>query len=118
MEYSNYFKINRMKDKRININGTSLEFTCENNQFKTDINKGNKHRENHNYLGSVTKEPLYADDENSIWLEHAVNVNNPEDTCYWFMWYNYEGFPTIPLSAVMSIDEIRTVLANVKEIKF
>lgn len=106
-----------MKDNRIIQNGTSLDFTCENRRFKTDVQRGFAHYPGNNYLGSVTDTPLYDDGGFSLWLEYVVNVNDPNDKCLWFMWYQ-DGWPTIPMSAVIDESNIVGVIQNIAAIKF
>lgn len=67
--------------------------------------------------GSVTALPLFDDGEDSLWLEHVVNVNDPNDICFWFMWYN-DGNPSIPMSGVINSEDIVKVISNNRQITF
>lgn len=97
-----------MKDHRILLNGTRLNFTCENHLLKTDINRG--------ILGSVTASPLYDDGNFSLRLEYVVDTSNNKKM--WFMWYDAKGMPTIPMSGVIEESDIAEVIRNISQIKF
>lgn len=95
------------KDFRIEQNGVRLDYTCENYSFRTNIQKGERHDPSHSYLGSVFCEPVKGDfgDEYTLWLEHVAVKQNPNDECYWLIWYK-NGIPTIPASAIWHKDDI------------
>ena len=97
----------------IEINGEPLPFTCENRGYMTNIKKGEKHGEAE-ARGSVFERPLADDGSNSIWLEHIVQKSDGAE-CYWLMWYDSEGTPNIPLSAIMwkeDVQEMSRLLAS------
>ena len=92
-------------DHRMLANGERLDHTCENAKFLTNIRLGEPHVEGQQHRGSVFREPLYADGEWSLWLEHVTRKENPSEPYYWLMWYR-NGVPTIPLSGVLQRDDI------------
>ena len=95
------------RDHRIEQNGERIDYTCENRRFRTDIAKGQPHGQ-HLTRGSVFPEPLAGSqdhDEYSLWLEHVISTDDPDDECYWLMWY-CNGSPTIPLSGILHRDDI------------
>lgn len=107
-----------MSDHRINLNGKSLDYTCINRKFATNTSLGYEHVPGHGYLGSVTQQALYDDGYSSLWLEHVTELNNPNNKCYWFMWYGTKGLPNIPASGVMNKEDLIKVIANIKDISF
>jgi hypothetical protein len=86
------------------INGT-VPFTCENRAFKTNIHKGVPHSASQ-ARGSVFDAPLIDHGDNSLWLEH-VTVKADGSDCFWLMWYDADGTPTIPLSGVLEAGDIK-----------
>jgi hypothetical protein len=95
------------RDHRILQNGQRIDYTCKNWSFSTDIAKGRPHGQ-HPTLGSVFDEPLagsQAPGEYSLWLEHVIANADPNDECYWLMWYQ-DGRPTIPLSGILHREDI------------
>ncbi len=99
-----------MLDKRIIQNGRSVDFTCSNRLFETDINKGKPHGVGQggvaHALGSVFDAPLVSHGGYTLWLEHAINRKDQSEK-YWLMWYDPNGIPTIPLSSVMDRADIQ-----------
>lgn len=95
------------RDHRIERDGRRLDYTCENRRFRTDTTKGHTHGEQPT-RGSVFSQALAGSqepDQFSLWLEHVVAVNDPDDECYWLMWYQ-NGFPTVPLSSILHREDI------------
>lgn len=87
-------------DHRIRTpDGHSIPFTCENRRYATDLTEGFSHGPNSDTRGSVLETPLFDFGDASIWLEHVVE-RATGDKCYWLMWYDADGRPTIPLSGV------------------
>lgn len=86
-------------------------FTCENRRFQTDTTKGKPHGKDANGAkradGSVFDGPLFDNGVASLWLEHVHDTHQPDGSFYWLMWYDARGNPTIPLSGVMSADDVR-----------
>lgn len=104
-----------MPGKRIEIGGVPVDFTTENAQFKTDTSGEVL---NAKYPGSVTRNPIYDDtDDNILLLEKVINKNNGK-SCFWFMWYKYNGIPTLPMSGVIDSDDITEVIRNISKISF
>lgn len=94
-------------DSRIEQDGQRIDYTCANRRFRTDIAKGEPHGQ-HPSRGSVFREPLAGsqdEGEYSLWLEHVVATDDPNDECYWLMWYR-NGLPTIPLSGILYRQDI------------
>ena len=94
-------------DHRIEQNGQRLNYTCENAAYRTNIDKGEHHDLSHHYRGSVFAEPIkgHLGDEYTLWLEHVKVKHDPDDECYWLIWYK-NGRPTIPLSAIWHREDI------------
>lgn len=84
-------------------------FTCENGRFKTNTQKGQPHGAG-NASGSVFPTPLVAGGY-SLWLEHVSDKQDGSD-CFWLMWYDARGAPTIPLSGAMWPDDLRAMIAK------
>jgi hypothetical protein len=63
--------------------------------------------------GSVFLEPLVRGDY-TLWLEHVSNRKAGPDT-FWLMWYDGEGTPKIPMSGVISADQIKLMTAKLSE---
>ncbi len=90
-----------MTDRRIIQNNIPLDFTCENNGFKTDITKGYEHIPGAP-RGSVTPEEL----DTHLFLEYVIDKKNG-NSCFWFIWYDLNGIPKTPDSAVFYEDDIK-----------
>lgn len=88
-------------------------FTCRNARFETDIQKGEPHGKGH-ARGSVFPEPLVPGDRSTLWLEFVRNTKGGSDT-FWLMWYDNEGTPAIPLSGVISVDQIKQMTAKLTD---
>jgi hypothetical protein len=91
-------------DHRIELNGQRLDYTCANRRFKTNIEAGRRHGSQSANRGSVFDEPLAESDSCSLWLEHVVDVERGE--YYWLMWYDSSGAPTMPMSGILSRNDI------------
>ena len=92
------------KDHRITQGGVTLNFSCYNYAFRTDIGMGNPHSTYATTRGSVTGQPLVRTIEGAtLWLEHVEEVKNPTQKCYWLMWYDPTGIPTIPMNPINPI---------------
>lgn len=100
-----------MSDHRQRLDGNPIDFTCINSRYRTNTAIGEPHGDASAARGSVFREPLIEDGEYSLWLEHVVANREPDDRCYWLMWYR-SGRPTIPLSGVFS----REHLANMQSL--
>lgn len=90
-------------------------FTCANRKFKTNINKGYKHLPEHDYLGNAFKEPLFNENNCSLFLEHVVDIKSGEENLFWFMWYK-NGKPIINASAVFDKEDLIEISQNIKEL--
>lgn len=100
------------RDKRmVDDGGRPIPFTCQNYGFETNIEKGEPHRPNSNVRGSVFAEPLIDHDGYSLWIEH-VRERQAGGECYWLMWYDNEGIPTIPLSGVFDRGDLESMVAR------
>jgi hypothetical protein len=93
------------RNHRLELNGQRLSYTCANARFRTNIKKGSPHRSDSGHRGSVFSEPLAQSDGYSLWLEHVID-HRSSDEYYWLMWYDPAGLPTIPLSGILSRDEV------------
>ena len=91
---------------RIELDGQRINYTCENSGYRTDLNKGETHADRSPARGSVFPEPLASREGGySLWLEHVVDKKTG-DEYYWLMWYDANGYPTIPLSGILSRADI------------
>jgi hypothetical protein len=100
------------KGKQIKRKGKTLDYTCENNLYKTDINKGYKHYKKHDYKGCVTETPLLKlKNSNSLWLEYVIDKQSKEKGI-WLMWYDKNGYPAIPASAIIYLEHLNEVIKN------
>ncbi len=88
------------QDHRLDSNGQRLDYTCGNRKFWTNVNLGVPHIPGQQHRGSVFGEPLTIDGEYSLWLEHVTFKDNPNDQCYWLMWYK-DGIPNMPGSCIL-----------------
>ncbi|ADE15616.1 hypothetical protein Nhal_2536 [Nitrosococcus halophilus Nc 4] len=79
--------------------GNRIPYSCGNRRYRTNIEKGCRHGEFSETLGSVFEEPLIDNGGWTLWLEHATEIET-EAEVYWFMWYAPDGIPTIPLSGI------------------
>ncbi len=75
-------------------------FTCRNARFET--------------IESVFSEPLIPGENYTLWLERVRDRKGGSDK-FWLMWYDEEGTPTIPLSGVISADEMREMVAKLAD---
>jgi len=100
-----------MRDLRILRDGERLNYTCENRRFRTDIEHGERHGDAP-ARGSVFRQSLVADAAgSSLWLEHVEDKTTGE-RYYWLMWYDTSGMPTIPLSSVLTREDVATMSAG------
>lgn len=95
--------------------GKGIPFSCENNNYCTDIKNKESFRHLPNRtLGSALKDPLFFDDHDtlySLWLEHVINKKDSKNkNVYWLMWYDGKGFPLIPFSGVFSKDDLKKMV--------
>lgn len=99
-----------MAEHRIVINGTPVDFTCENWRFKTNLAKGHSHGASP-APGSVFAQPLVSHQGYTLWLEHVIEKNSGAE-CFWLMWYEAGGSPTIPASSVLDASEIKEMTSR------
>ena len=93
------------RDFRVERDGQRWPFSCENWRFRTTLAKGFAHGVS-GTRGSVLPAPLVAGDY-SLWLEHVESKQEDgQRDWYWLMWYDPEGNPTIPLSGVLTRDQL------------
>jgi hypothetical protein len=88
-------------------------FTCHNDRFQTDTEKGKPHGKAQ-AGGSVFPGPLVPGDYYTLWLEFVRDKKGGPDTL-WLMWYDGEGTPTIPMSGVISADQIKQMTAKLTD---
>src|SRR5438270_3352648 len=100
-------EITMAQDHRILHNRQRLDYTCTNRRFRTDINKGERHGQHSRNRGSVFDRPLADHDGYSLWMEHVIDESGHE--YYWLMWYDPAGKPTIPLSGILSREDIANI---------
>lgn len=94
----------------------SVPFTSENSKYKTDTNMGYPHGDN-NAKGSVTKTNLGENNGATLWFEYVIGVEDRNDKCYWFMWYDKNGKQLIGQSAVIDLEVLPDLLSKLKELK-
>ena len=97
-------------DFRIIIKDEVINYTCQNRRFGTDINKGFPHGNYSQTLGSVFPEQLMESNGYTLWLEYVFDEN--DENLYWLMWYDSDGKPTIPLSAIFNNDDLGNMITQ------
>ena len=102
-----------MAGKRIIINGSPVDYTCENTRFKTDIISP----VSSTYPGSVSKNSLYDDGNGNVLLLEKVIDKTNNNKCFWFMWY-MNGIPMLTMSGVIDEADIAEVVRNISKISF
>jgi hypothetical protein len=90
--------------------GQRLNYTCENNRFKTDISRGHPHGIQ-GTGGSAYAEAILLSNGWSLWLEHVVEKTNDQEWL-WLMWYEPNGRPTIPLSGVFTLSDLEKMVGR------
>ncbi len=89
-------------------------FTCDNLGFQTNTQKGMSHGLG-KAKGSVFKKPLVVSiDGKTLWLEHVIDKKNHSET-FWLMWYGSDGSPTIPMSGVISADQVKEMASRLAD---
>ena len=84
-------------------------FCCKNRKFTTNNSKG--------YKGSVTRFPLYKDDEVILRLEYVLEFKIPNNELFWLMWYKSDGTPLLPGSAVFDKFELKKIIKSFSKIE-
>ncbi len=90
------------------INGQP--YTCRNARYQTDVTRGKSHGAGH-ASGSVFDAPLVNTGQYSLWLEYVQDHKYGGD-CFWLMWYDGNGRPTIPASGVFDAGQLRSMNAQ------
>jgi hypothetical protein len=93
------------RDHRIVLNGAPVNYTCENSRFQTNLSKGQAHGAGQ-ASGSVFGQALVTYPGGSLWLEHVADNQDPGQPYYWLMHYDPTGMPSIPLSGIMSKEDL------------
>lgn len=85
-------------------------FTCSNRWFETNVAKEEGYPHGPGQAGgSVFPEALITTEKGySLWLAHVTDKREGPDT-FWLMWYDPDGSPTIPFSAVINAAEIQEI---------
>ena len=97
-------------DHRIVDSGNPVPFSCENKKFRTDTRYGFAHTP-HVSRGSVVAEHLLEADEGlTLWLEHVEQKSDPDARWFWLMWYDEEGKPKMPMSAVFDEHQLGNMI--------
>jgi hypothetical protein len=96
-------------DHRITVNSASLNYTCQNRAFQTNLMKGVAHGAHGTSLGSVFNRPPIVGNNYSLWLEHVIELAT-NDEYYWLMWYDLRGWPAVPLSAVFTKQDLQEMV--------
>jgi len=100
--------------KQIIEDGEEQKYTLENYGFRTDTSKGKAHGAG-NVRGSVFTEALFTGEQNdSVWLEHVIGKGDGK-ALYWLVWYDSEGKPKIPLSAVFGREQLAEMVKRIAE---
>lgn len=100
-----------MKDHRIPGPQGPVPYTCDNRGYRSNTSKGAAGAQ---APASVFDSPLIQLPGASLWLEHVVEKETG-DPCYWLMWYDHLGNPTIPLSGVFSKDDLSQMLRRLAD---
>lgn len=82
-------------------------YTCRNSRFQTDLSRGKSHG-SASATGSVFDTALVGSPDYSLWLEY-VEDHKYGGSMFWLMWYDRHGAPTIPLSGVFDLDQLRSM---------
>lgn len=85
--------------------GKPLNFSCQAGQFRTDINRGQRHGTFAPTLGSVFDRPLADRYGYTLWLE-LVAPTATYGGGYWLVWYDPFGAPTIMTNGLMEKNDI------------
>ena len=93
------------------LNG--IPFTCSNRRFHTNADKGKPHGSGQT-RGSVFDLPLVSSNGYTLWLEYVIDKTNASET-FWLMWYDSAGSPTIPLSSVISADQMKDMTSRLAD---
>src|ERR1700680_3423857 len=94
------------RDSRINASTNPVPFSCDNYGFQTDITRGHTHTPSETN-GSVVAQPLIRkNDGYTLWLEYVADKRDPQADWFWLMWYDGEGKPTMPMSAVFDRQQL------------
>lgn len=88
-------------------------YTCQNAKFHTNIRKGFPHG-SAQAGGSVFDQPLLPGNY-SLWLEYVVEnsglpAQSSQNDLYWLMWYDQNGDPLLPASAVLTKANLREMV--------
>jgi hypothetical protein len=103
------------RDHRIrDPQGAPVSYTCENHGFRTNTSAGKPHGPLGTALGNVLSTPLIQGPDYSLWLEHVVETKTGR-RCYWLMWYDSRGVPSIPISAVFERSDLSEMLRRLAE---
>lgn len=89
-------------------------FTCSNRRFYTNTAKGKRHGRGR-AAGSVFGQPLVSSNGYTLWLEHVierVKGRAQGKETFWLMWYDPDGSPTIPMSGVISVDQVKEMASR------
>jgi hypothetical protein len=87
-------------------------FTCRNSRFQTDLKQGSKPHGKAPAIGSVFDADLVNNGGYSLWLEYVEDYKYGVKDIFWLMWYDVNGAPTIPLSGVFNLDQLRSMNAQ------
>jgi hypothetical protein len=90
-----------------------VPFTCGNAGYYTNANRQNSQPHAPNPTGgSVFVDPvLRTHDDYTLWLEYVTEIGTGNE-CFWLMWYDLNGSPTIPMSAVFDADQIQVIASR------
>lgn len=103
-----------MSDHRILTPDGPLPFTCENEGYKTNVEKGEHHGQSCYPRGSVFLTPLINYNGYTLWLEHVIEKAT-QYHAYWLMWYKPDGVPSIPASSIFGKDELRQMISRLAD---
>jgi hypothetical protein len=94
------------RDSRIGAPDNPVAFSCDNYQFQTNVMVGYPHSPSET-RGSVVSQPLIRNDDGyTLWLEHVTAKNDRDAHWFWLMWYDGQGLPTMPMSAVFDLHQL------------
>jgi hypothetical protein len=95
----------------INEQNEPLNYTCFNRAYSTNINKGFSHSNLSTTRGSVLENPLINSNGYTLWLEYVIDRDGDDDI-YWLMWYDENGCPTMPMSAIFTRNDLANMISQ------
>jgi hypothetical protein len=102
------------RDARIGAPNNPVDFSCRNRKFQTNIERGFADTPSQT-RGSAIPAPLVQNNGWTLWLEYVSELEDPDTTWFWLMWYAPDGLPTIPLSGVFDRNHLADMIRQLVE---